>query len=126
MKKNFLILAMFLCGSVLSAKDSSYNKIQLNFVSQQKTNVQDFVTEKTFQQCFKLLKDLAAIQKQRKLTLEEMVTAVHALMFLYLSENDAYSKQLEVLLLGNTKLVLPYSQELLIALCSKNEQPEAL
>jgi hypothetical protein len=111
---------------VLPKKDTARQKIQLTFVSQQKRMSQDFVSQKNFERCFEILNDFASIQKQRKLTLEEMVTAMHALMFLYLSDNDDYSKQIEVFFSQDTKLVLPYSQELLIALCSKNEQPDSL
>ncbi|MCX5923954.1 MAG: hypothetical protein NTZ68_00815 [Candidatus Dependentiae bacterium] len=125
MNKKFLICLVLACASVvLPKKDNTRQKIQLTFVSHQKRMSQDIASQKNFEYCFEILQNFASIQKQRKLTLEEMVTAMHALMFLYLSENDDYSKQIEVLLSGDTKLILPYSQELLIALCSKNEQSD--
>ncbi|MFA5998404.1 MAG: hypothetical protein WC747_00075 [Candidatus Babeliales bacterium] len=127
MNKKFIFALVLTCASVvLPKKDTARQKIQLTFVSQQKRMSQDFVSQKNFERCFEILNDFASIQKQRKLTLEEMVTAMHALMFLYLSDNDDYSKQIEVFFSQDTKLVLPYSQELLIALCSKNEQPDSL
>ena len=121
MKKNILLLAILSITSIsFGKKEKLRPKIQLSFISEQNKTTTDFASKENFDYCIETLKSFATIQEQRRLTLEETMHAMRALMYLFLIPNDDYSKKIEVLLLGKT-LTLPYSEDLMAEMLGKNE-----
>lgn len=93
------------------------NTIQIKITSTQSSKVisdQDF--HKDSQACMELLQNYAKVQKQRKLTFEEMLTIMQVVMFLFLQNSNDYSKKIELILNDGEKLALPYSVQLFAAL----------
>ncbi len=119
--KNFLfLLTLFASPLIFGKKANTLHKnknneqttVHLSFIAQEPKIITDVVSKENADYCIEKLKELAGLQKQRKLTLEEITEAMQIFMFLYIMQTDEYSKHMSITI-GNEELILPYSLDLL-------------
>ena len=126
------IIALSLCLTSLQNvpffnfnKEEKSQSLQIKFISTQTSKtISDQAFNEDSQTCMNLLQNYAHVQKQRKLTFEEMLTAMQILMFLFLQNSDDYSKKIEVILDNGDKLTLPYSTQLFASLCQQTDNED--
>jgi len=115
MNKNILLCLSFLISAPYAycAKDTTAQTLQITFhASHSKPATPNSESEQDFQYCMNILKKLSDIQKKRRLTIEETLTALQVVFFLF-SNNDDDSKRIEIITNSKDLLVLPYSSQLL-------------
>jgi len=115
MNKNILLCLSFFISTpyVYCVKDTTTQTLQITFhSSHSKQTTISAESEQDFQYCLSILKKFSDIQKKRKLTVEEILTALQVVFFLF-SNNEDDSKRIEILMNSRDLLVLPYSSQLL-------------
>jgi|GEM_PF-1351970 len=115
MNKNILLCLSILIATPYAhcAKDTTAQTLQITFhASHGKQTAMSAESEQDFQYCVNILRKLSDVQKKRKLTVEEMLTALQVVFFLF-GNNEDDAKRIEILLNSRDLLVLPYSSQLL-------------
>jgi hypothetical protein len=124
MKKLYLFLvSMMTFSSFFAANNTSLSSIKMTFAIAK--NAQTWgsdIVEKDVQDCINYLKQLADVQKKRKLTLEEITLALHAAIYILSAEYEYHSGQITIAINEKEKLTLPFSSETLLNLLAQSAQ----
>lgn len=115
MKKNIALYLSLLFATPYAycSKDTTPQTLQISFhASHHKQSAANAEFEQDYQYCINILKKLSDTQRKRKLTVEETLTALQVIFFLF-NNNEDDSKRIEILMNSRDSLVLPYSSQLL-------------
>ena len=115
MKKMFLIALLMSTqfGSFLAKSDQN-SKLKVSLICKR---TEDLITNPEYTESFEYivnyLDKMAKKSKNQLLTFEEILTIYKMIMFLYLQDNDDYSKYIEIVLGNGEKFKIPYSHDIL-------------
>lgn len=131
-KFNAFIFAFFILTIpyICSPKEPAVQSMQVSFFSG--LSKQALATSEPNQDvdyCFDMLKQFSALQKKRRLTLEEMMMTLQVMLFLFNLTTDDHSRRIEIVLNGKDKITVPYSAQIFAMLNQQqaehnNQEPE--
>jgi len=104
-------------------KDPAVKSLQVSFFTVHNNQTQTTSqSEQDIDYCADVLKQLADIQKKRRLTLEEMMMSLQVMLFLFNNTNEDHSKRIEIVLNGKDKITVPYSAQIFALLNQQGSQ----